>query len=72
MKYPTNSNILQPNPGPLGFVVGKEWEYAIVPCGNMLMILHQGQQLKVCRTEATARNFIEKHRKGKSVSKLPI
>lgn len=61
-----------------GFIVGK-WEdpdvYAAVPLGvdsTQLMIIHKGQQIKVCRNEKSARNFIDKHRKGKSVAELPI
>jgi hypothetical protein len=54
-----------------GFIIGKG-EYAAVPFGNQLMIIHNGQQLKVCRTEQSARNFIDNHRKGKSVAKLPV
>ena len=45
--------------------------YAAVPYGNQLMVIHNGQQLKVCRTEASARKFIGDHKKGKSVAKLP-
>lgn len=55
-----------------GFTVGKNMEYAAIPFGNQLMIIHNGQQLKVCRTESSARNFIAAHKKGKSVAKLPI
>jgi len=54
-----------------GFIIGKG-EYAAVPFGKQLMIIHNGQQLKVCRTEASARKFIDNHRKGKSVAKLPV
>jgi len=55
-----------------GFIIGKG-EYAAVPFGkSQLMIIHNGQQLKVCRTEASARKFIDNHRKGKSVAKLPV
>jgi hypothetical protein len=61
-----------------GFIVGK-WEdpnvYAAIPfgiSGTQLMIIHKGKQIKLCRNEKSARNFIEKHRKGKSVAKLPI
>lgn len=46
--------------------------YAAVPYGNQLMIIHNGQQLKVCRTESSARKFIDDHKKGKSVAKLPV
>jgi hypothetical protein len=46
--------------------------YAAIPFGKQLMIIHNGQQLKVCRTEASARKFITDHKKGKSVAKLPV
>ncbi len=46
--------------------------YAAIPFGKQLMIIHNGQQLKVCRTEASARKFIDAHRRGKSVAKLPL
>jgi len=45
-----------------GFIVGKG-NYCAVPFGRQLMIIHNGQQLKVCRTEASARKFIDDHRK---------
>jgi hypothetical protein len=54
-----------------GFIVGKG-EYAAVPFGNQLMIIYNGQQLQVCKTEASARKFIDTHKKGKSVAKLPL
>jgi hypothetical protein len=54
-----------------GFIVG-DGTYAAVPFGKQLMIIHNGQQLKVCRTESSARKFISDHKKGKSVAKLPI
>jgi len=46
--------------------------YAAIPFGGQLMILHDGQQLKLCRTESSARNYIDSLRKGKSVAQLPI
>jgi hypothetical protein len=55
-----------------GFTVGKGMEYAAVPYGNQLMILHNGHQIKVCRTEDSARKFIADHKKGKSQAKLPL
>ena len=54
-----------------GFIIGKG-DYAAVPYGKQLMIIYRGQQLKVCRTESSARKFIVDHKKGKSVAKLPI
>ena len=55
-----------------GFLVS-DGLYAAVPFGkSQLMIIHNGQQLKVCRTEASARKFITDHKNGKSVAKLPV
>ena len=54
-----------------GFIIGKG-EYAAIPYGKQLMIIHNGEQLKVCRTENSARKFIDAHKKGKSVAKLPV
>ena len=42
--------------------------YYAVPVMNSktkLMIIHEGEQLKVCRNEQSARNFIKKHKKSK-------
>lgn len=36
--------------------------YAAVPFGNQLMVIFNGEQLQVCRTESSAHNFIKKHR----------
>jgi hypothetical protein len=55
-----------------GFVVGKGMEYAAIPFGEELMIVYKGQQLKVCKTEDDARNYINNHKKGKSQAKLPL
>ena len=54
-----------------GFTMFKD-TYAAVPFGKQLMIIHNGQQLKVCRTERSARKFIADHKKGKSTAKLPV
>jgi len=55
-----------------GFIIGRG-EYAAIPFGkSQLMVIHNGQQLKVCRTESSARKFIEDHKKGKSTAKLPV
>jgi hypothetical protein len=55
-----------------GFTVGKGMEYAAIPFGDELMIIHKGKQLKVCKTEDAARKFIDNHKKGKSEAKLPL
>jgi len=54
-----------------GFIIGKG-EYAAVPYGKQLMVIHNGQQLKVCRTENSARKFITDHKNGKSLAELPL
>lgn len=36
--------------------------YAAVPFGKQLMIIYNGEQLKVCRTESSAHKFIKDHR----------
>lgn len=57
-----------------GFIVG-DGTYAAIPCGKKgkeLMIIYNGHQLQVCKTEASARKFIDAHKKGKSVAKLPL
>ncbi len=63
---PINSEILTPKPRKTGFVVGN-WEdpdcYACIPYGNQLMVIHKGSQLKVCRNDESAINFIKKHKK---------
>jgi hypothetical protein len=53
-----------------GFIVG---EYAAVPYANKgYLIIHQGQQLeKLCRTESSARKYINQHKKSKSLAILP-
>tara|TARA_R100000278_G_scaffold58261_1_gene47866 strand:+ start:608 stop:829 length:222 start_codon:yes stop_codon:yes gene_type:complete len=66
-QQPTNSSILDTDPGPVSFIVGS-WEdadtfYAAIPCGNMIAIVHKCQIIKKCRTTQSARNFISKHQK---------
>lgn len=72
------SDILDPKPVEQGFMVGKYEDplcYAAVPImgsDTQLAIIHQGRVIKECRNRQSAINFIEKHRKGKSVAKLPL
>ena len=42
--------------------------YYAIPVMNSstkLIVIHEGLQLKVCRNEQSARNFIKKHKKSK-------
>ena len=72
------SDILDPKPVEQGFMVGKYEDplcYAAVPImgsDTQLAIIYQGRCIKECRNRQSAINFIEKHRKGKSVAKLPL
>ena len=79
MKLKQNkSDILDPKPVEQGFIVGKYDDpmmYAAVPIAGSntkLAVVHQANVLKVCRNRQSAVNFIERHRKGKSVAKLPL
>lgn len=80
-EQPTNSNILHPSPGRRGFVVG-DWDdplnfYAVIPCtnNNKLVVFHDGEYIKTCNNEESARKFIDKRRRSrktkKSKSKAP-
>jgi hypothetical protein len=74
----TKTTILDTKPVEEGFVVGKYDDpmmYAAVPISGsttQLAVVHQANVLKVCRNRQSALNFIERHRKGKSVAKLPL
>ena len=67
MKYPTNSDILSPNPR-LGWVTDKEWSIAAVPMGTgkKYMVIYDNCKMKVCRNKQSAENFISKLQKRKS------
>ena len=54
-----------------GFLIDKG-VYAAVPFGGQFMILHDGQQLKICRTESSARKYISDHKKGKSLAEISL
>lgn len=36
--------------------------YAVVPFGKQYIVIYGGEQLKTCRTQNSATNFIKKHR----------
>lgn len=55
-----------------GFLINKG-EYAAVAYGNQFLIIHSGKQLdKLCRTESSARKYINDHKKGKSLAEIVI
>ena len=53
-----NCNILDPEVPIQGFITKSG--IAAVPWGNKLMIVYQGQQVKVCNNEKTARAHVKK------------
>jgi len=63
MKY-TNSHILEPHPGPLPIVINDNL-LAIPMSGSttQLMVIHNGQPIKVCRNRKSAMTLIHKLRK---------
>jgi hypothetical protein len=55
-----------------GFLIN-EGEYAAVPYVNGYLIIHNGQQLeKLCRTESSARKYINEHKKSLTQGQLPL
>lgn len=59
------SDILDPNPTELGFLMD---DYAAVPLAGSttkLVIIHNGKILKTCRNRQSAITFIKKHSKTK-------
>lgn len=52
--------VLNPKPLPKAFITPDG--YAGVNFGSKLMIIYEGQQLKVCNTYKSAMNFIKTHR----------
>ena len=59
------SDILEPKPIELGFLMG---DYAAIPMigsDTKLMVIHEGKHLKVCRNRKSAITFIKKHSKTK-------
>jgi|TARA_B100000035_G_scaffold240554_1_gene208883 hypothetical protein len=72
------TTILDPKQIEEGFMVGKYEDplcYAAVPVAGsvtQLAIIHQGSIIKYCRNRQSALNFIERHKKKKSVARLPV
>ena len=72
------TTILDPKQIEEGFMVGKYEDplcYAAVPVAGsvtQLAIIHQGSIIKYCRNRQSALNFIERHKKKKSVARLPM
>ena len=72
------TTILDPKQIEEGFMVGKYEDplcYAAIPVAGsatQLAIIHQGSIIKYCRNRQSALNFIERHKKKKSVARLPV
>ena len=54
-----NCNILDAVVPPQGFISG---DYGVIPYGNQFIVIYNGEQLKLCRTEESARKYIKKHK----------
>lgn len=65
-----NEGLLNPVPGDPNGYVTKNLEWAAVPCGKKFIILHNGKQVHTSNNYKTARSYIQKAVKGKSVSTL--
>lgn len=65
-----NEGILNAAPGnPNGYVT-KDGMWAAVPCGKKFVILYNGHQVHTANNYKTAKSYILKAMKGKSVSSL--
>jgi len=54
-----NCNILDAVVPPQGFISG---DYGVIPWCNQFIVIYNGEQLKLCRSEQSARNYIKKHK----------
>ena len=72
------TTILNPKQVEEGFIIGKYDDpmmYAAVPIAGSntkLAVIHQANVLKVCRNRQSAINFIDRHKRKKSVARLPV
>ena len=65
-----NEGLLNPTPGDPNGYVTKDGMWAAVPFGKKFVILHNGQQVHTANNYKTAKSYIQKAIKGKSVSSL--
>ena len=65
-----NEGLLNPTPGDPNGYVTKDGMWSAVPCGKKFVILHNGQQVHTANNYKTAKSYIQKAVKGKSVSSL--
>lgn len=65
-----NEGLLNPVPGDPNGYVTKNLQWAAVPCGKKYVILHNGKQVHTANSYKTAKSYIQKAVKGKSVSTL--
>ena len=65
-----NETLLNNVPGDPNGYVTKDGMWAAVPCGKKFIIIHNGQQVHTANTYKSAKSYILKAIKGKSVSSL--
>lgn len=65
-----NESLLNPIPGDPNGYVTKDLQWTAVPWGKKFIILHNGHQVHTANNYKSAKSFIAKAVKGKSVSTL--
>lgn len=65
-----NETLLDTVPGYPNGYVSKNLEWAAIPCGSKFIIVYKGQQVHTANNYRTAKSYIQKAMKGKSVSTL--
>ena len=65
-----NENLLNPKPGDPNGYVSKDGEWAALPWGKKFIIVYKGQQVHTANNYKSAKSYIQKAMKGKSVSSL--
>lgn len=65
-----NFGILDATPSEPNGYVTKDGMWAAVPWGKKFVIIHNGQQVHTANNYKSAKNYIQKAMKGKSLSSL--
>ena len=66
-----NNTVLDVQPHPTGYVT-KDGMYAAVPYGKQYIIIHNGQQVQLCRSLDSAKKNIAKLKKNEKRRKTSV
>jgi ABC-type uncharacterized transport system ATPase component len=66
-----NTTVLDAQPHPTGYVT-KDGMYAAVPYGKQYIIIHNGQQVQLCRSLDSAKKNIAKLKKNEKRRKTSV